>query len=191
MKYKYFNRQLYFNLFFSLAVFGEVNAQFDSLMFLDAGYYLNESVIYMGDQNDDDCDDFIICKMDSRDDNWGYAHFFYGGNPISGSPAFQVRIYHPLLITSCDLNRDGYRDIVNIEGWISTRGLPLQYFYGGPDLDSVPDMQITFQTQQWLFTFRGGVGLLILTVIAGKNLFIQLIHLEKFALFGTMMKINL
>ncbi|GAB1350067.1 hypothetical protein MASR1M107_22820 [Ignavibacteriales bacterium] len=57
----------------------EVSAQFDSLMLLDSGYYLNESIIYMGDQNDDGCDDFMICKMDSRFDNWGFANFFVEG----------------------------------------------------------------------------------------------------------------
>ncbi len=121
----------------------ELNAQFDSLMLLDSGYYLNESIIYMGDQNDDGCDDFIICKMDSRFDNWGYANFFYGGNPLPDTPAFRIRIYYPAFVSACDLNRDGYRDIVNHRGGFPQDVYHYDIYYGGPDLDTVPDAVIT------------------------------------------------
>ncbi|MBK7869140.1 MAG: hypothetical protein IPJ75_20225 [Ignavibacteriales bacterium] len=44
----------------------EVSAQyFDTLIFRTTGLYWQESVIYMGDQNDDGCDDFMITKMDT------------------------------------------------------------------------------------------------------------------------------
>jgi hypothetical protein len=157
--------RLFVPVFIVILFFGSnTYAQFDSLMFLDAGYYLNESVIYMGDQNDDGCDDFIICRMNMRDNNGGYAYFFYGGNPVPDTSAFRIEIYHPLLITSCDLNRDGYRDIVNIEGGFPQEVYRYNIFYGGPDLDSVPDMQITlpdstvavyFQGRSWPIDFDG------------------------------------
>jgi hypothetical protein len=164
MKYQYFNNQLLFTIFFTIAVFGEVTAQFDSLMLLDSGYYLNESIIYMGDQNDDRCDDFIICKMDMRSDNWGYAHFFYGGNPIPDTSAFRIRIYHPLLITSCDLNKDGYRDIVNLRGGFPQSVYRYDIYYGGTNLDTVPDAMLTlpdstnavyFMGRMWSIDFNG------------------------------------
>jgi len=133
----------------------DVSAQFDSLMFLDAGYYLNESVIYMGDQNDDGCDDFIICKMDSRYDNWGYAYFFYGGNPVPDTPAFRLEIYYPTLITACDLNRDGYRDIVNHRGGFPQSVYHYDIYYGGPDLDTIPDAELTLPDSTVVAYFTG------------------------------------
>ncbi len=63
MKYKYFNRQLYFTLFFAHLVFGEVNAQFDSIIFARNDIYGPQAVIYMGDQNDDGCDDFVLLRF--------------------------------------------------------------------------------------------------------------------------------
>ena len=162
----------------------EVNAQFDSLMLLDSGYYLNQSVIYMGDQNDDGCDDFIICKMDSRFDNWGYAYFFYGGNPMPDTPAFRIRIYHPLLTTSCDLNKDGYRDIVNLRGGFPQSVYRYDIYYGGPDLDTIPDAVLTlpdsanavyFMGRMWPVDFDGDgwEELVYVTTISHKIWFIR------------------
>ncbi|MBK6679046.1 MAG: hypothetical protein IPG53_03025 [Ignavibacteriales bacterium] len=59
MKDKYFNHQLYFTIFFTLAAFGEVMAQFDTNLFIKKAWYWPESIVYMGDQNDDGCDDFL------------------------------------------------------------------------------------------------------------------------------------
>ncbi len=136
--------RIFVPVFIVILFFGpKTYAQFDSLMLLDSGYYWNESIIYMGDQNDDGCDDFIICKMDSRFDNWGYAHFFYGGNPIPDTSAFRIKIYHPLIITGCDMNRDGYRDIVMRIGGFPQAIYRYNIYYGGPDLDTIPDAGFT------------------------------------------------
>ncbi len=136
--------RIFVPVFIVILFFGpKTYAQFDSLMLLDSGYYWNESIIYMGDQNDDGCDDFIICKMDSRFDNWGYAHFFYGGNPIPDTSAFRIKIYHPLIITGCDMNRDGYRDIVMRIGGFPQAVYRYNIYYGGPDLDTIPDAGFT------------------------------------------------
>ncbi|MCA0389455.1 MAG: hypothetical protein LCH52_13285, partial [Bacteroidetes bacterium] len=57
---------------------------FDSLIFKTTGLYWKESVIYMGDQNGDGCDDFMITKMDTTaPGSEGKAYFYYGGNPVS------------------------------------------------------------------------------------------------------------
>ncbi|GJQ31170.1 MAG: hypothetical protein HBSAPP04_00090 [Ignavibacteriaceae bacterium] len=93
----------------------------------------------MGDQNDDGCDDFIICKMDSRYDNWGYACFYYGGITVSENPVFRIRIYNPLIITGCDMNKDGYRDIVMRIGGFPQSVYRYKIYYGGSDLDTIPD----------------------------------------------------
>ena len=92
-----------------------VEAQyFDSLIFKTYGYYWEESIIYMGDQNDDGFDDFLVCAMDSITGPYGKARFFYGGNPMDTIPEFTIPFYTPKSITACDINRDGYRDIVSM-----------------------------------------------------------------------------
>ncbi|GAB1443710.1 hypothetical protein MASR2M39_25520 [Ignavibacteriales bacterium] len=135
----------------------ETSAQFDSLMFLDAGYYLNQSIIYMGDQNDDGCDDFIICRMNMRDNTGGYAYFFYGGNPVPDTPAFRLEIYYPSLITGCDLNQDGYRDIINHIGEYPEPVYRYNVYYGGPDLDTISDYVLTLPESTNVAFFIGRV----------------------------------
>ena len=50
---------------------------FDTLIFKTTGLYWQESVIYMGDQNDDGCDDFMITKMDTTaPGSEGKAYFY-------------------------------------------------------------------------------------------------------------------
>ncbi len=135
----------------------KTNAQFDSLMFLDEGYYLNQSIIYMGDQNDDGCDDFIICRMNMRDNTGGYAYFFYGGNPVPDTPAFRLEIYYPSLITGCDLNQDGYRDIINHIGEYPEPVYRYNVYYGGPDLDTISDYVLTLPESTNVAFFIGRV----------------------------------
>ncbi|MBK7267151.1 MAG: hypothetical protein IPI12_12650 [Ignavibacteriales bacterium] len=45
-----------------LFVTTEVSAQFDSIIFARNDIYAPKAVIYMGDQNDDGCDDFVLIK---------------------------------------------------------------------------------------------------------------------------------
>ena len=119
----------------------EVNAQyFDTLIFRTTGLYWKESVIFMGDQNDDGCDDFMITKMDTTEPgSEGKAYFYYGGNPIPDTPAFYIRTYNPLTITGCDINRDGYRDIISHRGGMHTYPVSYNVYLGGPNIDSIVD----------------------------------------------------
>lgn len=152
----------------------EVYAQyFDTLIFKTYGYYWEESVLYMGDQNDDGFDDFIVCAMDSITGLYGKARFFYGGNPIDTMPAFTIPIIAPRAITACDINRDGYRDIV------TQRLNPLypivhNVYFGGPQLDTIVDHSFPFpdsvekyaifQARNWPVDFDGdGYEELIIT----------------------------
>ncbi len=148
MKDKYFNIRLYFTIFFTLAVFGEVSAQFDTVVFVRRAWHWDQSVIYLGDQNNDGYDDFVLVEQDSADGqikSGGYAHFFFGGNPLSSTPAFSIR--HPAgaySITACDVNRDNYRDlIIGQKKWHETNHWYKVYF-GGPAFDTLPEMTFQF-----------------------------------------------
>ncbi len=102
-------------LFLFVALTTEINAQyFDTLIFKTNGLYWAESVIYMGDQNGDGCDDFMITKMDTTaSGSEAMSYYYYGGDPVPETPAFYFRAFNPISITACDINRDGYRDIVS------------------------------------------------------------------------------
>ena len=126
----------------------EVSAQFDTVVFVRRAWHWDQSVIYMGDQNNDGYDDFVLVEQDSADGQLyggGYAHIFYGGNPLSSTPAFSIR--HPggaYSITACDVNRDNYRDlIIGQKKWHETNHWYKVYF-GGPAFDTLPDMTFQF-----------------------------------------------
>jgi len=60
----------------------EVSAQFDSVVFVRRAWHWDQSVVYLGDQNNDGYDDFVLVEQDSANGEykkWGFAHFFYGG----------------------------------------------------------------------------------------------------------------
>ncbi|KAA0256951.1 MAG: hypothetical protein EDM75_09565, partial [Chlorobiota bacterium] len=134
-----------------------LNAQFDSIIFARNDIYAPKAVIYMGDQNDDGCDDFVLVTYPST---WGYdakALIFYGGEPIHPDTAFSIsfRGYIPNHISACDFNRDGYRDLVLTS--FNIKPVVIKIYCGGPQLDTIPD-----------FTFRppdNSVG--SLTIIGG------------------------
>ena len=117
----------------------DVSAQyFDTLIFKTYGYYWEESVLYMGDQNDDGFDDFLVCAMDSIKGPYGKARFFYGGNPMDTIPEFTIPFYTPKSITACDINRDGYRDIVSMR-FNPIFPVYLDVYFGGNDIDTIKD----------------------------------------------------
>jgi len=126
-----------------LFVTTEVSAQFDSIIFARNDIYRPNVVVYMGDQNDDGCDDFVLVKYPST---WGYdakALLFYGGEPIHPDPVFEIAFkgYIPNHISACDFNRDGYRDLVLSS--YNIKPVIVNIYCGGPEMDTIPD-----------FTFR-------------------------------------
>jgi hypothetical protein len=133
-----------FLFLFVVTVTKEVSAQyFDTLIFRTNGLYWKESVIFMGDQNGDGCDDFMITKMDTTAaGSEGKAYFYYGGNPVPDTPAFYIKTYNPITITACDINRDGFRDVIRHRGVINTYPVSYDVFLGGPDIDTIPDFVI-------------------------------------------------
>ena len=156
MKNKCFSHQLYFTIFFTLAVFGEVYAQFDSIIFARDDIYQPNAVLYMGDQNDDGCDDFVLITASTS--NWNAkALLFHGGNPVDSVPVFEIPFigYLPYHISACDYNRDGYRDLIVTT--FNTRPLTLKIYLGGPTMDTIPDF--TFQAPEQIIgnlRFVGG-----------------------------------
>ena len=116
-------------------------AQFDSVIFARTDIYYRESVVYLGDQNDDGCDDFLLCTYFTQNGIAGEALLFYGGNPINPVPAKSFKFSGGVSysVTACDYNRDGYRDIFVIT--YRTKPLKIKIFLGGPDLDTIPDLE--------------------------------------------------
>ncbi|MCA0387343.1 MAG: T9SS type A sorting domain-containing protein [Bacteroidetes bacterium] len=120
----------------------EVDAQYDTIVFSKQGYFSYESIVYMGDQNDDGYDDFVLSIRPDPNSQAANAMFFRGGNPIATEPVFSIPIQYPRAATACDWNRDGYRDIVTV---FSNPPHPAIFdiFLGGPNIDNTPD--VTFQ----------------------------------------------
>ncbi|MBK6679119.1 MAG: hypothetical protein IPG53_03415 [Ignavibacteriales bacterium] len=152
-----------------LTISSEVSAQyFDTLIFRTNGLYWAESVIYMGDQNGDGCDDFMITKMDTTAaGSEGKAYFYYGGNPVPDTPVFCIRTYNPLTITACDINRDGYRDIISHRGGMHTYPVSYNVYFGGPNIDSIPDFVI-FHPENSISIFMQEIGPLTMMATDGR-----------------------
>jgi hypothetical protein len=144
----------------------EVSAQFDTVVFSKAGYFLYESIIYMGDQDTDGYDDFLITLSETPNTNVARAYFFKGGNPMNQNATFSIPVLHARAVTACDWNRDGYRDIIC--GWYSPpAAAKFLIYYGGPFLDSLPDHTFYFsfpdsskntlflKGQNWPIDFNG------------------------------------
>src|ERR1035437_5297649 len=98
-----------------------------------------DGVTYLGDQNGDGYDDFML-----YDCNLQKAYIFFGGNPMDTVPKFVFsNIYLPDIKT-LDVNNDGKLDII-----ISSSIAPnsntkiIKVYYGGPKLDTIPDLQFS------------------------------------------------
>ncbi len=117
-----------------------LNAQFDSIIFARYDIYRPDAVLYMGDQNNDGCDDFVLITYESTS-NWNAkALFFHGGNPVDSVPVFEIPFigYLPYHISACDYNRDEYRDLIVTT--FNTRPLTLKIYLGGPTMDTIPEL---------------------------------------------------
>jgi hypothetical protein len=154
------------SLLFVIIVSTEVYAQFDTVVFSKEGYFSYESVVYMGDQNNDGYDDFVLSIRPDPSLREANAMFFRGGNSISSEPVFSIPASYPRAVTATDWNRDGYRDIV-----IATDARPspviVKIYYGGPAIDTISDYTfhfnfadssnnfLLFKGQNWPIDFDG------------------------------------
>ena len=125
----------------------QVSAQFDTNLFIKKAWYWPESIVYMGDQNDDGCDDFFVTQLDNNMGAGGKLSFFYGGNPVSTIPAFVIPNFSPMASTGCDVNRDGYRDII-VQRYGTQKPPIIDIYFGGPGLDSISDYSFTYHISQ-------------------------------------------
>lgn len=145
-----------FSVLLLLVVFKtEVSAQFDTNIFTRKAPYWPESVVYMGDQNSDGYDDFLLLELDSNRGSNGKACLFLGGNPVSTVPVLKIAFHSPNAVTACDVNRDGFRDIVMQRR--GTRYPPIvDVYYGGPNLDTLFDYSATWQNSlTHIISFHG------------------------------------
>jgi hypothetical protein len=128
----------------------ESKAQFDTNLFIKRAWYWPESIVYMGDQNGDSCDDFFVTQMDNAMGAGGKLSFFYGGNPVSTTPAFVIPNFSPKATTGCDVNRDGYRDLI-VQRYGTSKPPVIDVYFGGPGLDSIPDYTFTHHDNRAIY----------------------------------------
>ncbi len=128
----------------------ESKAQFDTNLFIKRAWYWPESIVYMGDQNGDSCDDFFVTEVDNASGAGGKLSFFYGGNPVSTVPAFVIPNFSPKATTGCDVNRDGYRDII-VQRYGTSKPPVIDIYFGGPGLDSIPDYTFTYHDNRVIY----------------------------------------
>lgn len=143
----------------------EVNAQFDSIIFARNDIYGPRGVLFMGDQNADGYDDFVLIKHLSTSGYDAKALLFHGGNPINPNPVLEVAFkgFIPNHISACDFNRDGYRDLIITT--FNVKPLILNIYLGGPNMDTIPDFSFrapdnsvgsyTFIGGDWYVDFNG------------------------------------
>jgi len=179
-----------FGVFFLLVVFTtEINAQFDTIVFSKEGYFFYESIVYMGDQDNDGFDDFLLGIRPDPSISTAIAMYFRGGNPISPEPVFSLPIQSPRAVTACDWNRDGYRDII-IKTSLPPKPLRLDVYFGGAQIDTIPDHTFYFsfsdssknnlllKGQNWPIDFNGDgfeelVGVSSVYPNAGSTIFFE------------------
>ncbi|KAB2909256.1 MAG: T9SS type A sorting domain-containing protein [Ignavibacteriales bacterium] len=136
-----------FIAFFSLSA----QAQLTRIVFKKWGNYHNLLGIKAGDQNGDGINDFWLGNHDST--GQGYLELYYGGDPIDTIPKMRLKcmVYlNAIKAASIDLNGDGYNDLILSE----SRLHELKVYFGGPLLDTIPDMVIPFpDTTAWSSLF--------------------------------------
>ncbi len=111
-------------------------AQFNSLIFEYDGSPSKFGVVALGDQNGDGCDDILIydCKANE-------AMIFFGGNPMSTTPVWQVHIIARSVV-ALDVNGDGIKDIVIAyqDTMDSNQMGKVNIYYGASHPDTIPDI---------------------------------------------------
>ncbi|MGA9408728.1 MAG: FG-GAP-like repeat-containing protein [Bacteroidota bacterium] len=137
-------------------------AQFDSLIFEYDCSPAKYGVVALGDQNHDGYDDILIYDCQANK-----AMIFFGGNPMSTNPVWQVHIVARSIV-ALDVNGDGIKDIViAYQDTIgSTQMGKVNIYYGGSHPDTIPD--IHFEAPQgngWNF----GYNMYVLKDFAGDG----------------------
>jgi hypothetical protein len=108
----------------------------------------------LGDVNGDGYDDIIVGAPNNSEyaAAAGKAYLFYGGNPMDTIPDWwyygedTLQVLGEVVSNAGDFNGDGYKDIM-IGDYMYKEGFNYIgraiVFFGGPDLDTIPDWQVT------------------------------------------------
>jgi hypothetical protein len=99
-----------------------------------------DGVTYLGDQNGDGYDDFML-----YDCNLQTAYIFYGGNPMDTIPKLQFTLPYASFITQ-DLNHDGKLDIIATYYSEASNKAKIRVYFGGSLLDTIPDLEFSGPT---------------------------------------------
>jgi hypothetical protein len=84
------------SLLFVIIVSTEVYAQFDTVVFSKEGYFSYESIMYMGDQNNDGYDDFVLSILSLIRQHWPVLpHFFTEAIQYRMILYFRFHFKHP------------------------------------------------------------------------------------------------
>jgi len=115
------------------------------LIIAEPGEYQKGSYMFgwvleaLGDVSGDDFDDLFASPGVAYDDTFGYV--FFGGPDIDTIPDRTIVKRHTEVGLAGDVNDDGHNDIV-MSYPLPFGGGPVEVFYGGPSLDSIPDISI-------------------------------------------------
>ena len=112
--------------------------------YVDGAWTFGSNVMEnVGDLNNDGYDDIFASAGASGWDSTGYV--FFGGPTVDTIPEVVINDRHNVARAAGDLNHDGYDDLITGYGIdMSTVG-GVYVYYGGPEMDSIPDIVFTNQ----------------------------------------------
>ncbi len=100
----------------------------------------SDVLVYLGDISGDGYDDFFASSGVADDDRLGFVYF--GGPDVDTIPDVTIDYSASHASATEDLNGDTYNDLI-LSYPLPFAGIGyVLVFYGGPDMDSIPDLQI-------------------------------------------------
>jgi hypothetical protein len=96
-------------------------------------------MVNLGDANGDGYDDLYISPGNSAD---SLSFIYFGGPGFDTIPDITIAQDALVAASGGDINRDGYPDLITSFPLESSSGSRVYIYYGGPDMDSLPDIQI-------------------------------------------------
>jgi len=105
------------------------------------------SVSTAGDVNGDGYSDVIICSYES-----GSAKIYFGGSNMNNVPDVLMTNDNGRIVSDAgDVNGDGYSDVMVSRPENSNRRGTVNIYYGGTNMDNVPDIILTGEAENDLF----------------------------------------